>query len=76
MYLQQIKEKLFESEILSPFDICEIIDEIEHGIWQSEEEVLEFIKDRISLAIEDEIKLERELLRYGIKHREDFPEQD
>jgi enolase len=74
MYLQQIKEKLFESEILSPFDICEILDELEHGVWQSEEDVMDFIKLKISLIIDDELKLERELLRYGIKHREDFPE--
>lgn len=60
-YTKKAQIILFQVDHLTPFDICEIIEKVQHICFTDEEELKEYLKDRISEIILDEITLEQEL---------------
>lgn len=60
-YTNKAKRILFQIDYLTPFDVCEIIEKVQHICFADEEELKEYLKDRISEIILDEITLEQEL---------------
>lgn len=60
-YTKKAKRILFQIDYLTPFDICEIIEKIQHLCFEDEDALKEYLKEQISEIITDEYILEAEL---------------
>lgn len=60
-YTNKAKRILFQIDYLTPFDVCEIIEKVQHICFQDEEALKEYIKEQITEIITDEYILEMEL---------------
>lgn len=60
-FTEKARKILFNNDVLTPFDICEIMDRIEHICFSDENEMKEYIKEQLRERITDEIILEREV---------------